>query len=60
MDPTKDLAAYGYGTVAWKERVDSWKQRQDKMQMMMTEGGQHLTSNKGEPDDHATGPDLPV
>ncbi|CAM6102083.1 unnamed protein product [Calypogeia fissa] len=60
MDPTKDLAAYGYGTVAWKERVDSWKQRQDKMQMLMTEGGQHLTSNKGEPDDLTTGPDLPV
>ncbi|KAG6543884.1 hypothetical protein Mapa_014724 [Marchantia paleacea] len=62
MDPSKDLAQYGYGTVAWKERVDSWKQRQEKMQMMMTEGGQHLSQGKGgEPDDGGpNGPDLPI
>ena len=34
MDPSKDLAAYGYGSVAWKERMQSWKQKQDKLQMM--------------------------
>lgn len=28
MDPSKDLAAYGYGSVAWKERMEMWKQRQ--------------------------------
>jgi len=28
MDPSKDLAAYGYGSVAWKERMKIWKQRQ--------------------------------
>jgi len=62
MDPTKDLAAYGYGSVAWKERVDSWKLRQEKMQMMMmTEGGQQLTGTKGGGDfDDPNGPDLPI
>ncbi|CAK9207649.1 unnamed protein product [Sphagnum troendelagicum] len=62
MDPTKDLAAYGYGSVAWKERVDSWKLRQEKMQMMMmTEGGQQLTGIKGGGDfDDPNGPDLPI
>ncbi len=62
MDPTKDLAAYGYGSVAWKERVDSWKLRQEKMQMMMmTEGGQQITGTKGGGDfDDPNGPDLPM
>ena len=62
MDPTKDLAAYGYGSVAWKERVDSWKVKQGKMQMMMTEGGQLQASGKGgHPDDGGSnGPDLPM
>ncbi|TKY49829.1 cellulose synthase A catalytic subunit 5 of UDP-forming [Spatholobus suberectus] len=31
MDPSKDLAAYGYGSVAWKERMEIWKQRQMKL-----------------------------
>jgi hypothetical protein len=59
MDPTKDLAAYGYGSVAWKERVDSWKLRQEKMQMMMSDGGQ-LHSKGGDMDGDANGPDLPM
>ncbi len=60
MDPTKDLAAYGYGSVAWKERVDSWKLRQEKMQMMTMEGGQQLTGGKGGDFDDPNGPDLPM
>eukprot|EP00249_Psilotum_nudum_P010702 c22707_g1_i1 orf=736-4026(+) len=47
MDPTKDISSYGYGTVAWKERVESWKLKQEKMQMMMMEGGQPNGGNKG-------------
>lgn len=39
MDPSKDLAAYGYGSVAWKERMESWKHKQDKLQMMKSENG---------------------
>ncbi|MCH89060.1 cellulose synthase, partial [Trifolium medium] len=37
MDPSKDLAAYGYGSVAWKERMEIWKQRQNKLGNMRKE-----------------------
>lgn len=61
MDPTKDLAQYGYGSIAWKERVESWKLRQGKLQMMMTEGGQLQASGKGDQDEgDLNGPDLPM
>ncbi|GFY85642.1 cellulose synthase A2 [Actinidia rufa] len=55
MDPKKDLAVYGYGTVAWKDRMEEWRKRQtDKLQMVRHEGDGG--SNDGdEPDD----PDLP-
>lgn len=39
MDPSKDLAAYGYGSVAWKERMESWKQKQERMHQMRNDGG---------------------
>uniref|UniRef100_A0A0D9WY72 Cellulose synthase n=1 Tax=Leersia perrieri TaxID=77586 RepID=A0A0D9WY72_9ORYZ len=39
MDPSKDLAAYGYGSVAWKERMESWKQKQDRLHQMRNDGG---------------------
>nr|CAB3452706.1 unnamed protein product [Digitaria exilis] len=39
MDPSKDLAAYGYGSVAWKERMESWKQKQERMHKMRGDGG---------------------
>ncbi|XP_074579098.1 putative cellulose synthase A catalytic subunit 5 [UDP-forming] [Curcuma longa] len=39
MDPSKDLAAYGYGSVAWKERMESWKQKQEKFQMARSNDG---------------------
>ncbi|KDP36709.1 hypothetical protein JCGZ_08000 [Jatropha curcas] len=39
MDPSKDLAAYGYGSIAWKERMESWKQKHEKLQMMKNENG---------------------
>ncbi|GAB2269897.1 Cellulose synthase A catalytic subunit 6 [UDP-forming] [Dionaea muscipula] len=39
MDPKKDLAVYGYGSVAWKDRMEEWKRRQnDKLQMVRLEG----------------------
>lgn len=37
MDPSKDLAAYGYGSIAWKERMESWKQTQ--LQVIKSENG---------------------
>uniref|UniRef100_A0A0D9WXC4 Cellulose synthase n=1 Tax=Leersia perrieri TaxID=77586 RepID=A0A0D9WXC4_9ORYZ len=39
MDPSKDLAAYGYGSVAWKDRMEDWKQKQERMQQLRSEGG---------------------
>jgi cellulose synthase A len=39
MDPSKDLAAYGYGSVAWKERMEGWKQKQERLQHVRSEGG---------------------
>ncbi|KAJ6305897.1 hypothetical protein OIU78_021264 [Salix suchowensis] len=50
LDPSKDLAAYGYGSIAWKERMESWKQKQDKLQITNRENGDH------DDDD----PDLPL
>lgn len=54
MDPKKDLAVYGYGSVAWKERMEDWKKKQnDKLQMVKHEGGGY--NNDGDELD----PDLP-
>ncbi|XP_047325139.1 cellulose synthase A catalytic subunit 6 [UDP-forming]-like [Impatiens glandulifera] len=39
MDPKKDLAVYGYGSVAWKDRMEEWKKKQNgKLQMVKHEG----------------------
>ncbi|KAL8524402.1 hypothetical protein ACS0TY_014112 [Phlomoides rotata] len=52
MDPKKDLAVYGYGTVAWKERMEEWKRNQnDKLQVVKHQG------DKG--GDEVFDPDLP-
>ncbi|ERN11467.1 hypothetical protein AMTRI_Chr03g43740 [Amborella trichopoda] len=57
MDPSKDLAAYGYGSVAWKERVENWKHKQEKLQVMRNEnGGKEWDPDGNGPD----GPDLPL
>lgn len=54
MDPSKDLAAYGYGSVAWKERMEHWRQKQEKLQVMRNENGGKDWDNDGD------GPDLPL
>lgn len=53
MDPKKDLAVYGYGTVAWKERMEDWKKKQnEKLQVVKHQGGNDGGNNNGnEPDD---------
>ncbi|KAH9624451.1 hypothetical protein KSS87_008141 [Heliosperma pusillum] len=54
MDPKKDLALYGYGSVAWKDRMEDWRKRQnEKLQMIKHQGEGGYDG--GEPDD----PDLP-
>eukprot|EP00252_Welwitschia_mirabilis_P014826 TRINITY_DN3286_c0_g1_i2.p1 TRINITY_DN3286_c0_g1~~TRINITY_DN3286_c0_g1_i2.p1 ORF type:complete len:911 (+),score=133.52 TRINITY_DN3286_c0_g1_i2:215-2947(+) len=59
LDPTKDLAVYGYGSVAWKDRMDNFRKRQEKMQMMRSDGGtpdgKDSDPDVNEPDD-ADGP----
>ncbi|KAL6848097.1 hypothetical protein ACP4OV_022225 [Aristida adscensionis] len=36
VDPSKDLNAYGVGSVDWKERVESWRVKQDKNMIQVT------------------------
>ncbi|MQL85201.1 hypothetical protein Taro_017730 [Colocasia esculenta] len=53
MDPNKDIAAYGYGSVAWKNRIEKWKNRQrDKLQIVKVDGGN--------PDGDGLDDDLPM
>ncbi|KAF6160140.1 hypothetical protein GIB67_016576 [Kingdonia uniflora] len=52
MDPSKDLSAYGYGSVAWKERVETWRQKQERL--IKNEDGDKDWGNDGDR------PDLPV
>ncbi|KZV16530.1 cell synthase A catalytic subunit 2 [Dorcoceras hygrometricum] len=55
MDPKKDLAVYGYGTIAWKERMEEWRRKQnDKLQMVKHEG-----DKGGVNGDELDDPDLP-
>lgn len=59
MDPNKDLAVYGYGSVAWKDRIEDWKKRQaNKLQMVKLQGG---GNGGGASDgDGLDDPDLPM
>ncbi|KAL2503708.1 putative cellulose synthase A catalytic subunit 9 [UDP-forming] [Abeliophyllum distichum] len=57
MDPKKDLAVYGYGTIAWKERMEEWKKKQnDKLQVVKHQGDKVGGNNGG---DEMDDPDLP-
>ncbi|XP_042492167.1 cellulose synthase A catalytic subunit 2 [UDP-forming]-like [Macadamia integrifolia] len=57
MDPNKDLAVYGYGSVAWKERMEEWKKRQnEKLQVVKHQGGNGGGNYDG---DDLDDPDLP-
>lgn len=55
MDPKKDLAVYGYGTVAWKERMEDWKKKQNDKLQVVKHGGKGGDNDGDELDD----PDLP-
>lgn len=55
MDPKKDLAVYGYGSVAWKDRMEEWKRRQNDKLQMVKHQGENGNYDGGEPED----PDLP-
>ncbi|KAG6657391.1 cellulose synthase A catalytic subunit 2 [UDP-forming]-like isoform X1 [Carya illinoinensis] len=59
MVPKKDLAVYGYGSVAWKDRMEDWKKRQnDKLQVVKHQGDNNGGFSGGnELDDY---PELPM
>lgn len=59
MDPHKDLAVYGYGSVAWKDRIEDWKKRQaNRLQVVKLQGG---GNGGGASDgDGLEDPDLPM
>ncbi|XP_059280002.1 cellulose synthase A catalytic subunit 2 [UDP-forming]-like [Lycium ferocissimum] len=56
MDPKKDLAVYGYGTVAWKQRMEEWKKKQNEKLQVVKHGGSTGCGNDG---DDLDDPDLP-
>ncbi|KAH6778389.1 cellulose synthase 5 [Perilla frutescens var. frutescens] len=39
LEPSEDLAAYGYGRIAWKKRLEKWKSRQESLHRMKLEKG---------------------
>lgn len=47
MDPSKDLNSYGLGNVDWKERVEGWKQKQEKNMVQIT-GGRYNEGKGGD------------
>ncbi|XP_061375935.1 cellulose synthase A catalytic subunit 6 [UDP-forming]-like isoform X1 [Gastrolobium bilobum] len=57
MVPEKDIAVYGYGSVAWKDRMEDWKRKQnDKLELVKHEGN----NNGGNFGDELEDPDLPM
>ncbi|CAH2075954.1 unnamed protein product, partial [Thlaspi arvense] len=59
MVPQKNIAEYGYGSVAWKDRMEVWKKRQgEKLQVVNHEGG---NDGRGlSDDDELDDPDMPM
>ncbi|KAJ4965339.1 hypothetical protein NE237_017188 [Protea cynaroides] len=57
MDPNKDLAVYGYGSVAWKERMEEWKKKQNEKLEVVRHRGENGGGNYD--GDDLDDPDLP-
>eukprot|EP00252_Welwitschia_mirabilis_P014831 TRINITY_DN3286_c0_g4_i1.p1 TRINITY_DN3286_c0_g4~~TRINITY_DN3286_c0_g4_i1.p1 ORF type:complete len:1099 (+),score=188.36 TRINITY_DN3286_c0_g4_i1:233-3529(+) len=60
LDPTKDLAVYGYGSVAWKDRIDNFRKRQEKMQVTKNEKDSFPEGKDGDPDGNDPDDDAPM
>ncbi|KAI3981854.1 hypothetical protein MKX01_017271 [Papaver californicum] len=57
MDPLKDTSLYGYGSVAWKDRVEEWKKRQNnKLDVIKHQNG---NGDGNYDEDDLDDPDLP-
>lgn len=39
MYQSRDITVYGYGSIAWKNRVENWKRRRHNMQQKTGVGG---------------------
>jgi cellulose synthase A len=39
INPNKDMALYGYGTIAWKEKIEEWRQKELVKYQSSAEGG---------------------
>ncbi|XP_047313595.1 cellulose synthase A catalytic subunit 3 [UDP-forming]-like [Impatiens glandulifera] len=53
VDPVREFGASGLGNVAWKERVEGWKMKQDKSTVVQTTTS-HAASERGVGDIDAT------
>lgn len=51
-DPVREFASSGLGNVAWKERVEGWKMKQEKNVVPMTTS--HTASERGGGDTDAS------
>lgn len=43
INPKKDMALYGYGTVAWKEKIEELKQKDLVRFQSSSDGGGHFS-----------------
>ncbi|KAK4280209.1 hypothetical protein QN277_011857 [Acacia crassicarpa] len=51
MDPKKDLAVYGYGSVTWTQRMEDWKKKQnEKLQVVKHEDGEKNSDEFDDPE----------
>nr|APU87545.1 CesA5 [Plantago ovata] len=49
MVPQRDLAAYGYGSIAWKDRMEEWKSKQNEnLELILHEGDNEDCDDEGE------------
>eukprot|EP01018_Ginkgo_biloba_P008392 Gb_25795 [translate_table: standard] len=46
VDPAKDLNSYGFGNIAWKERLESWKMKQEKNTLQVANGSHYASEGK--------------
>ncbi|XP_058072785.1 cellulose synthase A catalytic subunit 3 [UDP-forming]-like isoform X2 [Magnolia sinica] len=47
VDPAREFGSQGFGNVAWKERVDGWKVKQEKNTAPMSTGGHGISEGRG-------------
>ncbi|XP_058073675.1 probable cellulose synthase A catalytic subunit 8 [UDP-forming] [Magnolia sinica] len=47
VDPAREFGSQGFGNVAWKERVDGWKMKQEKNVAPLSTGGHGTSEGRG-------------